>query len=102
MMLKKLLVPLTPLLAVGALAAAPAVAYEVEHHFCGQELAPGGTCPPYGSSEYAHLYLIEGDAGGASHESCIDYYGTVKKTYSTQRCMYYAGEEAKETPGGEY
>ncbi len=67
----------------------------------GKTLWPAG-CPPNGSSEYAHLYLIEGDAGGASHETCIDWYGTVKKNYSPQECMYYSGEEAVEHPGGEY
>jgi hypothetical protein len=101
-MLRKLLIALSPLLAVVAMAAVPAGAYEIEHHFCAQELAPDGTCPPNGSSEYAHLYIIEGDAGGASHETCIDYYGTNKGGYSEAKCMYYAGEEAKETPGGEY
>jgi hypothetical protein len=101
-MRKKLLIALSPLLAVAAMASVPAAAYEVEHHFCNQELAPDGTCPPNGSSEYAHLYIIEGDADGASHETCIDYYGTNKGGYSEQTCMYYGGEEAKETPGGEY
>jgi hypothetical protein len=101
-MLRKLTVALAPFLAMAAIAAVPAAAYEIEHTFCAQELAPDGTCPPNGSSEYAHLYIIEADAGGQSHESCDDWYGTNKGGYSGQECMYYAGEEAKLHPGGEY
>lgn len=102
-MLKKLLVGLSPLLAVAAIAMAPssALAFQYEHHYCNNSLEPGGTCPPNGSSESAHLELNEGDAGGESHETCIDEYLS-NSGYTGQECMYYAGEEAKEYPGGEY
>lgn len=101
-MLRKLWLALAVFAVTFVAAVIPASAYEIEHHFCEQELAPDGTCPPNGTSEYAHLYIIEGDAGGASHETCVDWYGTNKKGYSAAECMYYAGQEAKETPGGEY
>jgi hypothetical protein len=101
-MLRRLTVALTPLLAMAAMAALPAAAYEIEHHYCAQSLEPDGTCPPNGSSEWAHLYINEGDAGGETHETCIDEYESNKNGYTTQTCMYYAGEETKQTPGGEY
>lgn len=45
-MLSKLCAALVPLAATLAIVAMPAAAYEIEHHFCAQELAPDGTCPP--------------------------------------------------------
>ncbi|MGA8352665.1 MAG: hypothetical protein WB698_00670 [Solirubrobacteraceae bacterium] len=89
------------MLAIGV-TATPAAAYEYEHIYCENIMEPGGTCPPSGSSEYAHLQVNEGDAGGQSHETCIDEYLTGPKKYTSQKCMYYAGEEAVDTPGGEY
>lgn len=82
--------------------ATSATAYEYEHIYCENVMAPGETCPPNGSSEYAHLDVNEGDAGGQSHETCIDEYLTSSKGYTAQKCMYYAGQEAVDTPGGEY
>jgi hypothetical protein len=101
-MLRKLTLSLVPLLAVAAMAAVPVGAYEINHTYCEQSLAPDGTCPPNGTSEYAHMYINEGDAGGQSHETCIDEYETNKSGYTAATCMYYAGEETKQTPGGEY
>lgn len=83
-------------------AAAPATAYEYEHPYCKNIMAPGGTCPPNGDSEYAHLQVNEGDAGGESHETCIDEYLTNTEKYTSQKCMTKAGQEAVDTPGGEY
>jgi hypothetical protein len=100
-MLRKLFIALAPLLAVVAIAVVPAMAYEIEHTYCEQALEPNAGCPPNGSSKYAHMYINEGDAGGQSHETCIDEYET-NHGYTGAECMYYAGEEAKETPGGEY
>jgi hypothetical protein len=103
-MRNKLMVRLAPLLAVAAIAVVPssASAFQYEHHYCGQNLAPGGTCPPNGSSAWAHLELNEGDAGGQSHETCVDDYLANSKSYTAAKCMYYAGEEARDFPGGEY
>ncbi|HXD56181.1 MAG TPA: hypothetical protein VN618_15605 [Solirubrobacteraceae bacterium] len=93
-------------LAVVAIAATPssAGAFGYEHHYCGNTLAPGGTCPPNGSSTWAHLELNEADAGGESHETCIDEYLDPSGTgyYTGATCMYYAGEETKQFPGGTY
>ncbi len=100
--MRKMMLWLAPLLAVIAVFAAPAYAFQYEHTFCESNLEPDGTCPPSGSSQWAHLEVIEGDAGGQSHETCIDAYESNKNGYTTQKCMYYAGEEARETPGGEY
>jgi hypothetical protein len=105
---KKLIVSLIPLglLSVVAIAVAPssALAFQYEHHYCNNSLAPNGTCPPNGvngGSEWAHLELNEGDSGGQSHETCIDEYLS-NSGYTAAECMYYAGQEAKEYPGGEY
>jgi hypothetical protein len=102
MMRKMRVLMLASVLALSAIAVTPAFSYEIERHFCEQELTPDEGCPPNGDSEYGDLYIIEADAGGASHETCDDWYGTVKKNYSAAECMYYAGEEAKLHPGGEY
>ena len=102
-MLKRRLAGLSPLLAVAAVAAAvpAALAFQYEHHYCAQSLAPNGTCPPNGSSQWAHLELNEGDAGGQTHETCIDEYLS-SSGYTGATCMYYAGEETHQYPGGAY
>ncbi len=62
------------LLAAAAIAVVPtsAFGYQYEHVYCSQNMGVDGTCPPNGSSEWAHLELNLGDAGGESHETCID------------------------------
>lgn len=105
---KKLVMKLVPLglLSAAAIAVAPssALSFQYEHHYCNNSLAPDGACPPNGvngGSEWAHLELNEGDAGGESHETCVDDYLS-NSGYTASECMYYAGEEAKRYPGGEY
>lgn len=84
-----------------SIAPSAASAFQYEHIYCQNYMAPDGTCPPNGSSQWAHLELNEGDAGGQSHETCIDEYLS-NSGYTGAECMYYAGEEAQEFPGGEY
>lgn len=95
----------TLLLALVALAVIPtsASADEYEHIFCDTYLAPDETCPPNGSAEYAHLQLVKGDANDTSHETCVDaYIDEAGGYYTEQKCMYYAGEEARTFPEGKY
>ncbi len=104
-MRKKALLRLAPMLtlAVIAVALSPTMAtgYQYEHLYCNNDLAPGGTCPPSGSSEYAHLELNAGDDPEASHEVCIDEYLT-NSGYTGETCVYYDNEVAHQYPGGEY
>jgi hypothetical protein len=102
-MLKKLLVGLSPLMAVAAMAmaATPALAYQYEHVYCNQNMGVSGTCPPNGSSEWAHLELNLANAGGQSHETCLDdYYSS--GGYTEAHCMFYAGENAVQFSSGQY
>lgn len=103
-MLKNPAARLAPLAAIAAIAVLPslALAFQYEHTYCEQWMAPDGTCPPNGSSAWAHLELNEGDADNTSHETCIDEYESNKEGYTGATCMYYAGEEAQQFPGGEY
>jgi hypothetical protein len=105
---KKLLASLIPvgLLSAMALSAVmvvptPVLAYSYEHVYCSQYLGVNGTCPPNGSSEYAHLELNLGDAGGESHETCVDDYLT-ETGYTGASCMYYSGEVASIITSGQY
>lgn len=97
---------LVPLLILSALVVAvpSADAFSYEWPFCHQSLAPDGTCPPNGESKYAHLELVEGDAGGASHETCVDAYVETNGVYGydEQNCMYEAPKEARVFPEGKY
>lgn len=105
---KKLMAGLVPVGLISALAMmtmalvpTSAAAYEYQHVYCSQYLAVNGTCPPNGSSEYAHLELNNGDAGGQSHETCVDDY-FVNIGYTNSACMYYAGEVASIISEGQY
>lgn len=96
-------VGLVSAVAAAALSIGPASAFasEYEHVYCSQNLGVNGTCPPNGSSEYAHLELNLGDAGGQSHETCIDDYLT-ETGYTGAACMYYGGEVAYVETSGQY
>lgn len=102
---KKQLVGLAPLLlamAAMAVTASSASAFQYEHNYCYQYLAPNATCPPYGSSEYAHLEVNEARDPLEGRATCVDEYLT-NSGYTPSRCVYYASEgEATEFPGGEY
>jgi len=74
-----------------AIAVTPALAYQYEHVYCNQNMGVSGTCPPNGSSEWAHLELNLANAGGQSHETCLDdYYSS--GGYTEAHCMYYAAK----------
>jgi len=85
-----------------AIAPTPALAYEYEHVYCSQSLAPNATCPPNGSSQWAYLELNLGNAGGESHETCIDDYYYFEGRYTEAHCMYYSNETAVQFSYGEY
>lgn len=98
---KKLIAVLMPVAFISAvamaaisLAPAPALAYEYSHVYCDQYLAVNGTCPPNGSSEWAHLELNLANAGGQSHETCLDDWYNEEKRFTEAHCMYYASEES--------
>lgn len=79
-----------------------AAAYQYEHVYCSQELGVDGTCPPNGTSEWAHLELNLGNAGGKSHETCIDDWYNEEQRYTEAHCMYYSNEAATQISFGQY
>lgn len=77
-------------------------AFEYEHRYCYNFLAPDGTCPPYGTSEYAHLELNEASDPAEGRATCVDEYLT-GVGYTSSKCVYYFSEGwATEYPGGAY
>lgn len=95
--MSKVTLVLAPLLAAVVLAvAAPALA-ETRKEYCpGLNLAPDAGCPPSGSSESLYMLKNAGNAGGASHETCVDD-DLEAEGYTAAHCMYYGTEGSAET-----
>lgn len=84
-----------PLIVVAlALLPATAGAYQYSHVYCNQNLPVNGTCPPYGSFEWAHMELNTANAGGQSHATCVDDWYNNEGKFTPAHCMYYASEGA--------
>jgi hypothetical protein len=103
--MQRMMSGLASLLTLASIAVASpsqAAAYNIEHTYCFGSLAPSGTCPPNGSSEWAHLYINEADDPYEIRWTCVDEFLDPNNNgyFTGQACVYYPNENAHEYPGG--